>query len=198
MEPEKIRTLLERFYAGETSREEETFLQQFFLQPDIPEELSAEKEHFRLLLQWQAESPLDTAFDAKVMQKISASHKPERHSIGLYTLAGVAASILLMLALWVGSVQDKKSVLPGTTSNSALAYVQARTALQMVSENLNAGLRPAKKVTREFSASLEKAGEIKILNTSLKPVKKLEEIDRAHKLMESINSVYINLGQIKK
>ena len=198
MERKNIKTLLERFYAGETSREEEVFLQRFFSQPDVPEELSAEKEHFLLLLQWQAESPLDEVFDAKVMQKIAAPHKLESRSIGWYALAGVAASILLVLALWIGNMQDKRSVLPGTTSNPALAYVQARTALQMVSGNLNAGLRPAKKVTREFSISLEKAGEIKILNTSLKPMKKLEEIDRARRLMESINSVYINLEPIKK
>jgi len=198
MELKNIKALLERFYAGETSREEEAFLQQFFSQPDVPESLSAEKEHFRVLMQWQSESPLDEVFDMQIMGRISASHKPERSFIGWYALAGVAASILLMLALWVGSMQDKKLSLPGTTSNPALAYVQARTALQMVSENLNAGLRPAKKVTREFSASLEKAGEIKILNTSLKPMKKLEEIDRARRLMESINSVSINLEPIKK
>ncbi len=198
MERENIKVLLERFYAGETSREEEVFLQKFFSQPNVPEEFYAEKEHFLLLMQWQSESPLDEAFDAKVMREIGAPHKPKSHSVVWYALAGVAASILLVLALWVGNMQDKKSVLSGTTSNPALAYVQVRTALQMVSGNLNAGLRPAKIATREFSTSLEKAGKIKFLNTSLKPMKKLEEINRARRLMESINSVYINLEPIKK
>lgn len=198
MERKNIKALLERFYAGETSRKEEVFLQEFFSQPEVPEEFQAEKEHFLLLQQWQSESPLDEAFDAKIMQKIGTSHKPESRSIGWYALAGVAASILLVLALWVGSMQDKKTSLPGTTSNPALAYAQVRTTLQMVSANLNAGLRPAKRVTRELSASLERASEIKILNTSLKPVKKLDEIDRARRLMESVNSVYINMKPNKK
>ncbi len=198
MERENIKTLLERFYAGETSREEEVFLQKFFSQPDVPEELYAEKEHFLLLMQWQSESPLDESFDAKVMRKTGAPHKPESRSVGWYALAGVAASILLVLALWVGNMQDKRSALSGTKGNLALAYVQARTALEMVSGNLNAGLRPAKIATREFSTPLVKADKIKILNTSLKPMKKLEEINRARRLMESVNSVYINLEPIKK
>ncbi len=198
MERENIKTLLERFYAGETSREEEVFLQKFFSQPDVPEELYAEKEHFLLLMQWQSESPLDESFDAKVMRKIGAPHKPESHFIGWYALAGVAASILLVLALWVGNMQDKRSALSGTTGNPALAYMQVRTALEMVSGNLNAGLRPAKIATREFSMPLIKAGKIKILNTSLNPMNKLVEINRARRLMESISSVYINLEPIKK
>ncbi len=198
MEPEKIKTLLERFYAGETSRKEEIFLHQFFSQPDVPADLYAEKEHFLLLLQWQSESPLDEAFDTKVMQKIVALHKPESRSIGWYALAGIAASILLVLALWVGSMQDRKPSLPGTTSNSALAYVQVRTALQMVSGNLNAGLRPAAQAVSDLNRPLAKAVKISTLGTAIQPLSKLSEIDRAHQLMESISSVYINLEPIKK
>jgi len=198
MEPEKIKVLLERFYTGETSREEEAFLRKFFSQPDVPEELLAEKEHFRMLLQWQSESPLDESFDLQIMQKISASRKPENQSIGWYALAGVAASVLLVLALWIGNRQDKKSLLPGTTNNPALAYVQARKALQIVSGNLNEGLRPAARVAREINGSMKKASGIRSLETAVKPLRKLSEIERAQQLMESLNSVYINLEPSKK
>ncbi len=198
MEPEKIKVLLERFYAGETSREEEAFLRGFFSQPDVPEELSAEKEHFRLLMQWQSESPLDEAFDMQIMRRISAPHKPERQFIGWYALAGVAASILLVLALWVGNMQDKKSVLPGTTNNPALAYVQVHTALQMVSGTLNEGMRPAAKAAAEITGAMKKASEIGAMGAAVKPMRKLSEMERARQLMESLNSVYINLEPIKK
>jgi hypothetical protein len=198
MEPEKIKVLLERFYTGETSRKEEAFLLKFFSQPAVPEELKAEKEHFQMLLQWQSESPLDESFDMQIMQKISASRKPESQSIGWYVLAGVAASVLLVLALWLGNWQDKKPALPGTKNNQALAYVQARTALQMVSGNLNEGLRPAARVVREINGSMEKASEIRTLGTAVKPLRKLSEIERARRLMESLNSVYINLEPGKK
>ncbi len=198
MERENIKTLLERFYAGETSREEEVFLQKFFSQQDVPEELYAEKEHFLLLMQWQSESLPDDSFDEKIMHQIAVRSKPEKHTIGRYVLAGIAASVLLVMALWLGNALDTKPALPGTTNNPVLAYAQVRTALQMVSWNLNAGLRPAEKAARDFREPLEKAGGIKILNTSVKPVKKLEEMERARRLMESVNSVYINLEPIKK
>ncbi|GMT46255.1 MAG: hypothetical protein IEMM0006_2087 [bacterium] len=198
MEWVNVKALLERFYAGETSREEEISLREFFSRPDVPEELQAAKEHFLLLMQWQSESPLDDSFDEKIMHEAATRSKPEKYAISWYALAGVAASVLLVLALWLGNVLDTKSALPGTTNNPALAYTQTRTVLQIVSKNLNAGLLPAEKATRNFRKPLEKAGEIKILNTSVKPMKKLEEIERVRQLMESVNSVYINLEPIKK
>jgi len=198
MEPEKINRLLERFYAGETSREEENLLREFFSQPDVPEALSAEKEHFRLLTQWQSESPLDESFDAQIMERLTASHKSERQFTGWYALAGVAASILLVLALWFGNRQNNKSVLPGTTNNPAMAYVQVRTALQMISGTLNEGIRPAAKAATEITGAMKKASEIRTLGIAVKPMRKLSEMERAQRLMESLNSVYINLGPIKK
>jgi len=198
MEPEKIKILLKRFYNGETSEEEEAILREFFARPDVPQEFSAEKEHFRMLIQWQSESFLNESFDAKIIEKISSAHKPERAFTGWYALAGVAASVLLVLALWMGNHQDKNSNLPGTTTNQTLAYVQVRTALQMVSGTLNEGMRPAVKASSEITGAMEKAAEMGTFNTAVKPLQKLSEIDRAQQLMESLNSVYINFKPIKK
>lgn len=197
MERENIKALIEKFYAGETNRAEEALLKEFFSQEPVPEEFLSERAHFLLLMQWQSESLPDDSFDEKIMHEIATRSKPEKRAIGWYALAGIAASVLLVLALWLGNALDTKPALPGTTNNPVLAYAQARRALQMVSGNLNAGLRPAEKATRNFREPLEKAGKIKILNTSVKPVKKLGEMERARRLMESVNSVYINLEPIK-
>ncbi len=197
MEREKIKALIKKFYAGETDRTEEALLKEFFSQGAVPKEFLPEKAHFLLLTQWRSESLPDDSFDEKIMHAIATRTKPENHTIGWYALAGIAASVLLVLALWLGNSLDTKPVPPGTTNNPALAYAQTQTALQMVSEKLNAGLRPAEKATRNFREPLEKAGEIKILNTSVEPVKKLAEIERAQRLMAFVNSVYINLEPIK-
>ncbi len=198
MEPEKIKILLERFYEGETSREEERLLREFFSRTDVPETLSAEKEHFRLLVQWQSESPLDEAFDAQIMEHVTAAQKSVRPFTGWYALAGVAASVLLVLALWFGNRLNNKSVLPGTTNNPALAYVQARTALQLVSGTLNKGVRPASKAASEITGAMAKTSEIGTLEIAAKPLRTLSEVDRAQQLMESLNSVYINFEPLKK
>ena len=197
MERENIKALIEKFYAGETDRAEEALLEEFFSHEPVPEEFLPEKAHFLLLMQWQSESLPDDSFDEKIMHEIAIRSKPEKYAIGWYALAGVAASVLLVLALWLGNALGTKPALPGTTKNLVMAYAQTRTALQMVSVKLNAGLRPVEKATRNFREPLEKAGEIKILNTSIKPVKKLEEMERARRLMESVNSVYVNLEPIK-
>ncbi len=198
MEPEKVKIGLERFYAGETSAEEEASLKAFFSGTGVPEELAAEKEHFRMLMQWQSENPLDETFDNRIMEQIVAPAKRERIFTGWYALAGVAASILLVLALWLGNHQDKKSVLPGTTTNPALAYVQARNALQLVSGTLNEGVRPASETVAEMTGALHKVAEISALNAAVKPVQKLSEMERARRLMESLNRAYVNLEPVKK
>jgi len=197
MEPERIRTLLKRFYAGETSLAEESLLKEFFTQPEVPDAFSAEKEHFLLLLQWQSENPLDDAFDEHIMKAISRPQKPERSSVGWYVLVGVAASVLLVLALWLGNRQDHRTNLPGTTRNMTLAYVQARSALQLVSDNLNTGIRPAEQAITRFDRPLRQASEIRTMTNAMKPVDNIQEIERARELMQSMNSVYINLKPFK-
>ena len=132
------------------------------------------------------------------MEQISAPVKPQHSFTGWYALAGVAASVLLALALWLGNRQDKKSALPGTTNNPALAYVQARTALQMVSGTLNEGVQPVTKAAYEMTGAMHKVTEIKNLNAAAKPIQKLSEMERALQLMEPLNKVYVNLEPVKK
>ena len=43
---EKVRKILERFYQGETTLEEERWLQDYFSSATVPEELMADKELF--------------------------------------------------------------------------------------------------------------------------------------------------------
>ncbi len=198
MEPEKVKTLLERFYAGETSRREEALLQEFFSQPDVPEAFAAEREHFRMLMQWQSDSLPDETFDDRIMAQISAPVKREHTFTGWYALAGVAASVMLALALWLGNRQDRQSVLTGSTNNPALAYVQVRTALQMVSGTLNQGVQPAARAVDEMTGAMNKAAEIGTLNSAYKPLQKLSEMERARELMESLSRVYVNIEPVNK
>lgn len=44
-----IQKLIDKYYSGESSREEELALQHFFSQPDVPEEFAAEKAFFQAL-----------------------------------------------------------------------------------------------------------------------------------------------------
>jgi hypothetical protein len=198
MEPEKMKNLLERFYAGDTTLEEEALLREFFSQPEVPAEWSAEKAHFQMLAQWQSEEPLQDDFDLSVMEKISATHSAVHTSFGWYALAGIAASVLLVLALWIGNRQDEKNRIPGTTQNPALAYVQARSALQMVSGVLNEGMRPAEKATAEINMAMGKTAKLSALETVALPVQNLSKIAHAHALVQSFNRIYINFEPLKK
>ncbi len=198
MEPEKLEHLIERFYAGETSREEEALLQTLFQEADVPQEWAAEKRHFELLKQWRSEQVLGEAFDEKIMERLNAGTPTAERSFSLwYALAGVAATVLLLLALWMGNRQDRKSALPGTTQNMTLAYVQAKTALEMISGNLHQGLQPVSTAASEMGGAMNEVSKLQSMETAVKPLRKLSEIERAQQLMQSLNSVYVNLKPLK-
>ncbi len=198
MEPEKMKRLLERFYAGKTDRAEEALLQTFFQEADVPQEWAAEKRHFQLLKQWQSEQVLGEAFVEKIMERLNAGTPSAERSFSLwYALAGVAVSALLLLALWIGNRQDKSSVLPGTTQSMPLAYVQAKEALEMVSGTMKKGLQPAAAAASEITGAMKDVAAINTLGHAIKPIRKLSEIERAQQLMQSLNSVYINFKPLK-
>ena len=67
MDYKYIEQLLERYWAAETSLEEESILRTFFSQKDIP----AEMEHLRpLFIDEAVGETLDDDFDARIMQAI--------------------------------------------------------------------------------------------------------------------------------
>ena len=68
MDYKYIEQLLERYWQGETSLQEEAILRSFFSQPDIPESLQQYQALF--VCQQQKEEPLGDDFDARMMAMI--------------------------------------------------------------------------------------------------------------------------------
>jgi integrase len=82
METKKIEELIDRFFEGLTSNEEEKELYAFFEQKDIPEYLQKYKPVF--------------AYFENGLQKVSPQPKKKR----IWAWASVAASLLALIGLW--------------------------------------------------------------------------------------------------
>lgn len=191
-----VKQMLNRFYAGETSPEEEGQLKRFFASDDVPESLRVDQLMFQSLQVASSEPSLGAAFDEKVLTQIE--QKPVRKRIvrWSYAVAGLAAGVLILISLWIGGFLTPQPY--GTIDNPQLAFAQTRAALQKVSKNLNKGLNPVKTAAADFNKPLNKVAEINKINKSLKDIKRISEMEKARQLMQSINSVYINLQPNQK
>lgn len=104
MDYKYIEQLLERYWACETTLEEEQILRAFFLQENLPSHLSAYRDIFALQDE-QAQPHLSADFDQRMMELIGEQEKPQqvfhahritfRHRLRpLYQAAGLVALLL--------------------------------------------------------------------------------------------------------
>ncbi len=186
-----IRQILDRFYAGETSLEEEKNLKAFFDGKEVPEAFRDDELLFRTLSEAQPEEMLDQRFDEKILHHIEHSHSHLIRRKLIYSLSAVAAAAIVLLVIFSGNWFTKQPY--GTIDNPQLAFAQTKKALQKVSVNLNKGLNPVKTAAADFNKPLNKVAEINKMENTLKGIKQIKEMEKARQLMQSINSVYINL-----
>lgn len=149
MKTEELKTLLERYYRGETTLPEERELKNLFLQNDVPEELEDDRETFLFLSSLPQQ---ETAPPAGLEERLSKSidrwetagmrpphpkaDKPALRRMKWYT--GIAAALLI--AAGTGLYALKTADRPRDTfDNPQLAYAEAQQALQLFATALNKG-----------------------------------------------------------
>jgi len=192
MSYDKIDLLLEKYFNGETSLEEEKELMEFFLtSEDIPEELIQLKNQF-LALEAISSTELDNTFDQKIMEFISANNtgnktrlltreeKPvKKHTIS-YTWATLAASVLILLSVWtsINHFQNKHTL--NQFSNPELAYQEVSNALGILAVNFDKGLSKTQQAAQPLNRGLYALGNVEKVGKgieTLQPVSKLERME---------------------
>lgn len=102
MKQQQIQSLLDKYFAGESSLQEEAQLQQLLQQDPLSEEHLVYREWFQLLEE-ESNLSLGDDFDLKVMQAIEASAKPQakiRRLSASWVLRIAAVFALLTAGLW--------------------------------------------------------------------------------------------------
>lgn len=103
MDYKYINQLLERYWRGETSLEEEEILRAFFSQHDVPAEFSAYKDFFSYLQQEKQADQLGDDFDSRVLSELSFGTKVAARKVSLrdrlMPLFKAAAVVAMLLTL---------------------------------------------------------------------------------------------------
>ncbi|MBN2638902.1 MAG: hypothetical protein JXR65_07430 [Bacteroidales bacterium] len=189
MNYKQIDKLLESFYAGETTLEEEDLLRDFFRSEELPEKYQAEKIQFTAYQESFDLEVLDEEFDKKLLSQMEPEIKRSK-SIRrwAFSFSGVAAAALVVALLWADGFFRANQPLPGTINNPELAFAETRKAFMLISKNLNQGLAPVQEASSDFSRPLQQASDINLLSSSLQQASKIRVLDQTYDMIRPVGN----------
>jgi hypothetical protein len=186
MNTKELNRLLEKYYSGESTGEEERDLKVFFNGNDIPEGYEAEKALFGYFMAVSEVQEPSSAFEARILTGIDGSEKntrSRRHRRFVFTALGTAAGILMLAGSYFFFVN--RSEPRDTFSDPKLAYAETMKILMDVSSQLNRGTMALEPVTRINDL---KAKSFDAIIKSTKTVQKnLKNLDYLQKAIEITN-----------
>jgi hypothetical protein len=180
----EIEKLLEKYFEGDTSLSEETKLRDFFAAGNVPERLKGLEKYFSFMVREQDQQLQDTGFDEKVMSSLKRNRLApilDLHRPWIYWIAGVAAGLLILLAILVkfdpfsGKIED-------TYKDPQTAYIEARKILLYVSAQFNKGTSNLKPVAT-LETGLNELKPVAAYDKGLNEVSRLDEIEKVEKFI---------------
>jgi hypothetical protein len=191
MNQEEIKQLLDKYYDGETTRDEEIVLKEYFSHNAVPSELTDEAEIFRYYSgSFVIPEPSDD-FENRIISAIDSADQIadniKRRKIYI-TLSGVAAVMLILAGTYFFFIQ--KSEPRDTYSDPEIAYAETMKILYNVSGRINHG---TKALGQLGELRDETSRSINTLNKSTSVLKeKMKPLNNMLKTMENINKYQNN------
>jgi len=181
-----IRKLLDRFYLGETTLEEEQLLQKYFSSARVPEELMPDRDLFRSLEPAGNTIAVPGGLNQKILDVIDQQEKKvvRTRRISIYSLSGLAAGLLVVIALYVGYFSEDQSGLlasqemTDTYEDPRDAYEEAKRTLAYVSAKLNTGTSELEYVKKASKATADPLKSLSKINKGSKELSLLGQLQR--------------------
>jgi hypothetical protein len=187
MDLKRIKLLLEKYYSGESTLDEENILREYFGREVVDKELIADKDIFIYQMQENNKSTEIPDISDQIWDNIKDIDNKKLHLIKpkSYLFLRIAASVVVVLGsyfLLKNDIFNKEQEIEFTDTyeNPELAYQQAKETLMYVSAMLNNGtdhLEPIHKVN-EGTEQLHKLSSFNNGLKELSPVSKFEVADK--------------------
>ncbi|MGD0584082.1 MAG: hypothetical protein ABR974_14200 [Bacteroidales bacterium] len=173
MNTQEIYSLLEKYYDGRCSDEEEQMLRKYFRETEVPNELKAEKEMFAYYDSALSVPMPGADFEARIIRSVDTSEikthvlKTRRY---LFMAMSSAAALLLLIGSWFFFVRRTEPA--DTFRDPSLAYNETIKILYDVSAKLNSGIDALEPARRAQSVAAKSLGTVKrstgMINDNLK------------------------------
>lgn len=170
MDSRRIDEMLERYWACETSLEEEQQLCDYFQGSNIPEQHKEAAAMFRYFSQNKKKSISDDGFEKKVLHLTNRGKHSKVVQL-FYNSMRIAAGIaVLMVAVYFVRKEVRKSdpvAMEDTYNDPKLAFEETKKALMMISKGFTQAETEARKINLFNEAKEEIQKETKRDSTSL-------------------------------
>jgi len=185
----EIRKLLDRFYRGETTLEEEQILQKYFSSASVPEELMPDRNLFRSLGNAGDSVTVPEGLNQKILDVIDQQEKKvvRTRRISIFSLSGLAAGLLVVIALYVGYFREDgpgwlaSNQMSDTYEDPQDAYEEARRTLAYVSDKLNTGTSELEHVVKASKSASDPLKSLSKINKGSKELSLLGQLQRVEK-----------------
>ena len=187
MDQKKVKILLEKFYNGDSTLEEEKLLKEYFSSEPVDPEFIADKDIF--LFQIYEKDQVAPDISDEIWENLQKDNIKINNKL-VYTYLRVAASIIIIIGSyflikneWIDSKQNLQ--ITDTYNNPELAYEQAKETLLYVSAMLNKGANHLEPVQKINAGTIE-LNKLSTFNKGLEELKPINTYNKANKYLKTI------------
>jgi hypothetical protein len=187
MNTKEIEALLDKYYEGMTTLEEETLLRDFFVEEIVPPHLAAHADLFRSFDELHKEELLDHAFEEKVLSSLTEPRVIQlyKNRNRLLYITNIAAGFLLLAGLFFTFRNDiVKNNPTNTFSNPNLAYAETQKALLILAGNFHIGMNKMSRLSA-FDQGLEKCQNLRQFDNGITQAQKFSEFYKYQQLISN-------------
>lgn len=177
---QEIEKLLDKYFNGETSLEEEKALRELFSRGDLPAGPEKLRDMFGFYSSARRVSLDSAEFDRKLdaaMKEPKLSRLTDLQRPWIYWASGVAATILILVAIFVRFDPISKPI-RDTYNDPEMAYQEATKILLFVADRFNKGTSRLEPVSR-LETGINSLKPVSALNKGLNEMNRLEILDAA-------------------
>lgn len=150
MDSNKLQNLLQKYWSGETTMEEEHALKDYFRQADVPDELKEVAAMFRYFDQTKKNALNDIAFDRTLIDKVSGKLNQGKGRNLLFNSMRIAAGVVVVMAATWFIRNEIRQTTPqevvDTYDDPKLAFEETKKALMMIGKSFGTAEEQAKKI----------------------------------------------------
>ncbi len=180
MTTKEIEAILAKYYDGNSTLQEEHQLKEFFQRSDVPEHLLEHKPIFGFFTDGE-DVAISEAFEPALEEKlregkvVSLINRRRKITYALSIAASIVLVASLIITFQLGVFSPTQPF--GTISDPNLAYMEASTALFMVSERFNTGIDKASQL-EVFQTGLDQAGQLTTFQNSFNKAEKFNRLNK--------------------
>ena len=194
MKAQDINIMMEKYYNGELTTDEESELKKVILESDN-EEFIVLRDYFKVMDEMASQEISDPDFDDNILEMLNES-KPEKKAIPINwrSISTIAATVLVLVSIWLFTDVFNPKEVYGTINDPAIAFAETKQALQKVSKNVNKGVKPASTTIDKVDTGIKKTENVKKAGKALNNMKKINKLNEPGELLKSVTKVTVKAG----